>query len=133
MVLLYGINPILADQVGRHLVRRDLKVRHAPLGPLDASTVRPGEAFDMVVVDLDLAEPELCQHAVSLRTTFPYVPLVLLSHVRPRARKLDQLHPCAYIRKEAPDCRGSLGGPDDVKLNRTPSAAGAMEETRLHD
>ena len=98
MVLLCGSNPVLAGQVSRHLARRGLRVRRAPFGPLDATTVRPGEAFDLVVAGFDTAEPELWHRAVSLRTTFPYVPLMLLSYARPRATELERLDPCVYLR-----------------------------------
>lgn len=98
MVLLCTRRPDVSDLVTRQLVRRGCGVRSAPPGPLDAATVRPGEAFDLVVADLGDAEPELWRRATSLRATFPYVPLMLLSSVRPCATQLDRLHPCVYIR-----------------------------------
>jgi hypothetical protein len=92
-------SPATSDLVTRQLVERGFGVRSARPGPLDASMVRPGEAFDLVVEDLDMAELELSQRAVSLRTTFPYVPLMLLSYARPRSAELERLYPCVYLRK----------------------------------
>ena len=132
LVRLCGSNPVLGDQVSRQLVRRGLEVRYVPLGQLDASTVRPGEAFDLIVADLDIAEPELWQRAGALRTTFPYVPLLLLSDVRPRATDLDHLHPCAYICKPMTthDLTAAL---DAVWLTTAPAPGGRLELSRAHE
>jgi DNA-binding response OmpR family regulator len=132
LVLLCGSNPVLSDLVSRQLVRRGFVVRAVPLGPLDASTVRPGEAFDMVVADLDVAEPELWQRAASLRATFPYVPLLLLAHAWPGAADLEQLHPCVYVRK--PLAIDELSAAlDDARLRPAQAAHGRLELSRALD
>ena len=99
LALLCTTNPVLSDRVRRQLVRRGFGVRSVLPGPLDAAMVRPGEAFDLVVADLDVADPDLWRLAASLRMTFPYVPLLLFSHVLPGHAQLERLHPCTYIRK----------------------------------
>lgn len=98
-VLFCTSDPRLSDQIGRQLTRRGLAVRQVPIGPLDATRIRPGETFDLVIADLDGEKQERWRRAASMRTLFPYLPLLLLAHGQPAAADLERLHPCAYLRK----------------------------------
>jgi len=98
-VLLCSDDRTLSDLVARNLDRRAFVVRQAPLAPLDATTLPPGAAPDIIVADLDDEDPEAWYHAAWLRAAFPYLPLVLLAHGWPAPSEIARCQPCRLVRK----------------------------------
>jgi DNA-binding response OmpR family regulator len=98
-VLLSCPDRTLADLVTRNLDRREYTVHHVASAMRGDLSAPVGVEFDLLIADADDEDLAAWERTVSLRTRFPYLPLVILAHGAPGTAHLEQLQPYHLVQK----------------------------------